>query len=141
MMISANDFYRAAQRPVITDLLQEQLVRRWLCDKRIVTFTAKGNPTKALIDSWGEAMLQTTTTWSPDMPYMSLHHLPITRNLLPYVQDWLDWVESCNSHLYGRMAVVAPVEIADLLRDVIEHPTLDTEVFESYSDALAWLKQ
>ena len=140
MIMPVNDIWRSAHRPVTTDLLQEQLVRRWLCDRHIVTFSAKGKPSKALIDAWGEAMLETAATWPDDQPYMSLHHLPMTRNLLPYVQDWLDWVESSNSHLYGRMAVITP-EMADLVRDVIEHPTLETEVFATYSEALAWLKR
>lgn len=140
MMLPAHDLYRSVSRPVITDLLEDQLVRRWLNNRRIVTYMTRGEGSKALIDRWGEAMLEVAAVWPSHLPYLSLHDLPIRREHFAYVQYWLDWVEASNSHLYGRMALVAPVQSQDLLRDVIEHPTLETEVFATYREALAWLK-
>lgn len=140
-MMPVTDMWHTTNRPVITDLLHDQLVRRWLYDRQIVTYTAKGQPTKALIDRWGEAMIQTAANWSASQPYMSLHDLPLTRDLLPCVRDWLEFVEASNGDLHGRMALVTTPDMAPLLGDAIEQTTLETAVFSSYSEALAWLKR
>lgn len=139
-MMPVNDMWRTAQRPVITDLLHERLIRRWLCDRRIVTYTAKGQPSQSQIDSWGAAMVQTAAHWAPNLPYLSLHDLPLTRNLLRHVRDWLDYAESQRGPGHGRIALVVAPDIVPLLRDMLRDLQTETGVFTSYADALAWLK-
>lgn len=140
MIMSVNDMWRTAGRPVITDLLHDQLVRRWLCDRQIVTYTVKGQPAKAMLNTWGEAMAQTAADWHPNQPYLSLHDLPLTPNLLPVVRDWLHYAESQHPRHSGRMVLVVSADMAEPLQDTLTGLTLETGVFTAYSAALAWLK-
>lgn len=140
MYLPVDDMWHSKARPVISEVVGSFVVRRWLNDRQILTYTAQGEANKATLDAWGSSLEATLIDWLPDTPHLSLHQLPLHVDLLPYLREWMDTLEATSAHLPGRMAVVAPPELALLVLDVIEHPCLETGVFPTYNAALKWLQ-
>ena len=135
------------------------LIREWLFDNRVVSYTLY-SPQKAALLAWSESALNTLETWSHEKPYLAVHDISqsgiglfycaankndiFNVGVIPEARKRVDEILERSPEWQVSLALVVSGSLSGqlsklLLKENLENQRLRTKAFFFSDTAQSWL--